>query len=529
MPDDRNPNFLRPRLDIQYFRKPRPLVYWIWGASLCCAVLPLVWYGLVFSTQARAAFMAGPVSPPHKLIEQDCKRCHTAWSPAERLVTADASHWQGRLRGDSIRTEGCLECHRNQAGEHHANQVPAHESLSCAACHREHHAWRPLLEISDDVCLRCHADLQVADGTHTFTSAVTGFGVARHPEFAVHRLTDAREPTLKDLKEMSDPGVRDTQGVLARLDARQTSENSWTWSDRSRLGFTHAKHIGLDIVASDGTLKERNSDRPRNDSPTRARVEASCRHCHAVEADGRYMQPIVFEAHCRGCHPLRADLGLVANAWAFAPEPIPKPDLSSRETELLTRRLNHVEVPHEVPPVIRGFLIDALTARTRTVSGVEATPLPGPARPASEMTETEIVDALRRFERTLFAPEAKAGCQFCHVVREPPAGLGSLAEWTIEPPGIPDRWMPHSRFRHDSHQSLSCVSCHQGIAEFKGSPADSLVTKASTTTADVNLPRLEQCAQCHSEADPNHVSDSSARPQPVPTNCINCHVYHARK
>jgi hypothetical protein len=69
---------------------------------------------------------------------------------------------------------------------------------------------------------------------------------------------------------------------------------------------------------------------------------------------------------------------------------------------------------------------------------------------------------------------------------------------------IPPRWLPHSRFNHGVHRVLSCRECH-GKAE------------QSTRTADVLLPRMNTCRECHRLTD-------GAR-----TGCVECHVYHDKK
>lgn len=65
----------------------------------------------------------------------------------------------------------CLLCHENQAGLHASNQIdlftmsmPGHPDVrlsgNCAACHMEHQGREhDLTAVSDQTCVKCHADL----------------------------------------------------------------------------------------------------------------------------------------------------------------------------------------------------------------------------------------------------------------------------------------------------------------------------------------------------------------------------------
>ncbi len=72
--------------------------------------------------------------------------------------------------------------------------------------------------------------------------------------------------------------------------------------------------------------------------------------------------------------------------------------------------------------------------------------------------------------------------------------------------------MPHSRFRHDRHESMSCEACHTR----NGLPYKDIDTKtlyptlpatanelatvfASTTSRDILMPAIEVCQKCHGQ------------------------------
>ena len=71
---------------------------------------------------------------------------------------------------------------------------------------------------------------------------------------------------------------------------------------------------------------------------------------------------------------------------------------------------------------------------------------------------------------------------------------------TIQPAQITTRWYKKANFSHDAHRSLDCLDCHAGIP-------------TSEKTADVNLPNLKVCQDCH-------------KPEHAESRCFECHVYH---
>jgi predicted CXXCH cytochrome family protein len=104
-------------------------------------------------------------------------------------------------------------------------------------------------------------------------------------------------------------------------------------------------------------------------------------------------------------------------------------------------------------------------------------------------------------ERALFG--LPGGCAYCHVPKAPQAAqpAGELPDYL--PTNIRARWMPHARFRHDSHRMLVCTECHNA--------------RESSATADVLMPRVGLCAACHN-------ARVGAR-----SDCAECHRYHQRE
>jgi hypothetical protein len=108
---------------------------------------------------------------------------------------------------------------------------------------------------------------------------------------------------------------------------------------------------------------------------------------------------------------------------------------------------------------------------------------PAPAGPAQ----------LARLEKEIFGP---GNCGKCHTMTPSSAGLPQVA-----PTAIPVRWLPHSVFDHGVHRSVTCTECHGKATK-------------STETADVLLPSVSVCRECHRAA-------GGAR-----ASCVECHLYH---
>jgi len=560
---DRTPITLRSRLEVQFFRRPQLFSRWAWTLAGICALLPLIWVGYCVARGDRAAFQAGPLSQPHLFIANDCARCHDTWGTAERLIPF-GSH----LSGNSIRTAGCMECHQSQATAHHANQIPAHADLSCGACHVEHRGDNKLAVVDDRACLQCHRDLKVKGDREVAASKriwnhVGSFNpVAQggHPEFAVHRLNAPElDPTDPFTRMLASSDFTTRRWVFERVAKDRPCTTSKPgrpvttppkWGDKTNLRFPHSDHIFLQMSASaEGVVSGVKKVTKVQDAevvkwlslePTSANVQANCQLCHAADSEGRYIQPINYEKHCQNCHNLEVNLPVILNAPSLPQQTI---------------------LPHEKPEIVRGYLVNlvsSLSKRNAQPPDEPERPIPGsnslPLADYNELAVGQLTSRMRNVEHTIFGPEAKARCAYCHTIRLPgpaePVGLKLEAgpaprpvnEWVVEPPNIPDRWLPGSRFRHRSHLFMNCIECHDGIAKIAAadpnsppkSPGDLPVIAGSSCTVDINLPKIESCFACHAQsASARSVKEvglgKGHTTGAVTTKCIDCHVYHARK
>jgi hypothetical protein len=96
----------------------------------------------------------------------------------------------------------------------------------------------------------------------------------------------------------------------------------------------------------------------------------------------------------------------------------------------------------------------------------------------------------------------KKTCGECHFYK---GKADQIVPDRIEPTNVPTIWLPHAKFSHIAHRAVQCESCHEGA-------------NGSTTSADVLLPGIETCVQCHA---PPTRQRGGARFE-----CTECHRYH---
>lgn len=496
MPSQRTSRFLAERVEIEFHRRGNRFRRVTWWTGVAAAVVCLGWIAWGMSRDQQTIYVAGPVAKPHRFIEHDCKQCHTTWGLGQRLIA-----WDDTIR--SVENEACVKCHAGPV--HHSNQVPAHEKLSCAECHREHEGSDVrLVDVANRRCLVCHMGLVTKDGpTQNFTSQIPAFRSpdiegGGHPECFVHR---GLKFTWLGLESVP-------KEVFDLLDSFQRQgETQSHWQDRAQIAFNHAKHLNVERNAAGENVSGLRG-------PDRQFVDLSrdnCSSCHQLDAERRYMQPIKYEKNCQACHPLLFD----------------------------NLRFPDKKVPHGRPDLVRGFLTEQYAnlvlnggepAAAQPLKQVPKRPKPGervaspsnttPTQPGTPVRQLDYGEQVRQLvaeaEKTalesvqpILGQMTRGGCRYCHVVNQVPGN----PPWEIVRPNIPNRWLPHSVFSHDSHRFQKCDDCHADV-------------KKKSSTGDVMIPSIDVCFKCHS-SDPSD-RDPAFRTAGAKSNCVECHVYHHR-
>lgn len=443
----RNPKNLPEWLQLDFFRFRRPLGRWKsglgWGMLVVCLAGSAAAY---FVPRSPRLLQAGPVSAAHGFINDDCAQCHTQpMQTGKRLLS-----WDDSVR--SVPNSACVQCH--DGPPHNGHQLV---DLDCATCHREHRGRQMLSRVPDGYCTSCHGDLKANHslGDLCRFDNVTNFPEG-HPEFALWR---GQDPRIVDGK------------------------------DRGQLKFNHAVHL-----SQQGLLQ-----------PDGSRKVLECAACHQPDKAGHLMRPINYDTHCKTCHPLSIRLTgkfgtpeLQAMAEAFAREP----------------------APHKEPAVVRATLRERLLdfahkykPRAGSGPGLELLfPKSNRMFPVTEQQWTWAKGELEEMEKVLFfsthLPEHErglfshsGGCFYCHI-REPGKGNDPREAPSIVKTNLPEQWLPHAHFAHNSHRMVSCNECHDA--------------ETSKLTSDILLPRMATCAKCHNDAIGGR------------TDCAECHRYHQR-
>jgi hypothetical protein len=543
--------------------EPHPITKYVWRTSLYASLATVLVAGayLGFGGDKRA-FQTRPVASPHGFIEHDCQRCHDTWGPAERIAatfTGETVH--------SVTNEKCESCHRGAL--HHANQFPGHEPtgesgeyLSCAKCHREHRGDVDLTYIASRHCTECHADLDehlLANvpghaATSPYALSIRDFEVdGGHPEFELMRLLAGeplakREDTVLSNLAEEEPGSSQSLAPFVTPPGKPASES--VWHDPGRLRFNHYAHLRRPLPVQEN----RNGDGREDDDPLRdgenaerwgermkcyevgadsvtevecdprtpRMVQLRCNDCHVPDADQRYMLAIDYTEHCQVCHRIPFDTENFPNVF------VPHDAIAAAGRETAATGVD----------VLRGYLAEKYTGKllakreidplllipgrpTRTLlTAVERERVQEDAERArdglhAELDERELQE-LKAFQNVL-GEHARGACRLCHeVTQNPEDKWKEVGKYTIEPPNVPDRWLPHSRFDHASHRDMQCGECHANERAAEGFQG----VEWSAATADVLMPSIGVCRECHSQR-PTHPVVGSAR-----SDCVECHRYH---
>jgi predicted CXXCH cytochrome family protein len=344
----------------------------------------------------------------------------------------------------------------------------AHHNVGwrCETCHQQ-----PFVRVRNAACTDCHADVGrhfAADGPATELDTMRCAGChAEHNEPATLVRRDDALCTDCHAGIAAVAGAEaDLEDVADFHDAHP--EFRLAQGEPERLKFPHDEHMDpAGIEGKDG--KD---------------VVMACDDCHRPEADGGRMQPVTMEAHCADCHRLDFDP-------AFPEATVPHADAST-----VLRRL--------VEYYSRSFLelypdpqATAQPARPARVPG-RVTDARERARLLQQARERAFTVARDLFERRT--------CHDCHEI----AATGNADDpWKVEPAELRTAWMPRARFNHGRHATAlsECELCHDAAR--------------SKDAADVLMPKIEDCRECHGSGDPHRNPEGR-----VQSGCTMCHGFH---
>lgn len=189
-----------------------------------------------------------------------------------------------------------------------------------------------------------------------------------------------------------------------------------------------------------------------------------CADCHEAERGGKGFLPLSEKRHCHGCH---------AENFDFNPP------------------LEGERLPHGS---LREVLVALTDFHARRAAGDKAAARMPPPR-VMELAAARAADAAR-------ALDGDMGCGLCHATV--PAAAGAAIPWQVPAPSLNARWLPRARFDHARHRTGGCAACHE--------------VARSQSSADVAIPAIAKCRECHGGERPPR--------RKVPSTCTACHDYH---
>ncbi|HEX5272837.1 MAG TPA: hypothetical protein VFW33_20205 [Gemmataceae bacterium] len=463
------------RVPVDYIRRAGR---WKWPLTVAfLAVTAVALAALAVSGRWKAAASPGPLNRVHAAWENDCATCHKPLSPAGG-DNALARTVGGKRPDDSL----CQSCH--SGAPHHPGREIAEQVGSCGSCHHEHRGRdASLTDLRDSACTACHAKLadHVVGGTTNVAGSIHRFDLD-HPEFS---LIKAERERLASGGPAVDPGkLKFNHQVHMALGLKHAPGDAKSWT----LG---------DIPADQRERYARQQPENRRDGSDA--VQLSCASCHETEGGatptaGAYLPPVSYERHCQACHPLTIGGALPG---VKLPHPLKAADVQRALWGAFVERAAHDQKKSNAAPAapLPGHSLDPAEEKAR--AEVEAR-----VREADQFLRREDADNLAR---QVF--EGKNACGLCHQYRPAEGGKG-LPE--VLPVQVPEVWFKHAGFDHRSHRAVDCVQCH-----------DKAVT--STTNADLLLPGVENCKQCHAE----RAMKGNQLVGGVRQECTTCHGYHA--
>jgi len=381
------------------------------------------------------------------------------WFIAQRAQGGQKVYSSGQLsHAHAVFTQQCTLCHVVQAGAFTAH-------------------------VTDQACLTCH-DAPIHHANQTFTPECAVCHVEHKGAMLLHATADAA-------------------CTQCHADLRTHDGQPHYAAAISSFDKTHPEFAGLRSGKADpGTVRLNHYVhlQPNLTGPNNTRVQMTCEDCHrsvstaaspyeaaemhpaaATNAtprrphDQAYLPPPEFAQHCAACHTLQFD-----------------------------KRFGNDQVPHDKPEVVHAFLMkrfgEYIAAHPAAVHEVEPLDrqLPGKdsvvrvARNGAEWVKFHVDDA----EWLLYAKT----CKQCHTLK-----ATSDPQPEVVKSNITARWLSHADFDHHAHRMMSCTSCHTRAPD-------------SRETADVLLPGIQTCQQCHHPQGPAKEAAEGR--------CFECHQYH---
>lgn len=384
----------------------------------------------------------------------------------------------------------------------------AHANLEndCKACHVQ-----PFVAVRDDTCIACHDDVHNHADPRRLVGAKEKPGFFRATQLKIagafnippgrcvechtehegaKQMPVTAQRFCTDCHASLDQRLRDTKldnaGDFTKAHPQFKVAVLTNWKgprpqfqrmsldasprEDSGLKFPHALHLS----ASNGVA--RMAQTLADDHGFGKKLE--CKNCHTPDRTGVRFNEIEMEESCGMCHSLAFD-----------------------RVDGTTRTLRHGE-PRQVIAELRDFYAVNGPSRPPSLGGM-ARRRPGDF--AADRTAFNYNAAVANRGRTAAAAiravfTEGGACYDCHRID---FSTGGGLNVNVHPVKITERYMSKGWFDHEPHKKEKCETCH--------------AAKSSNSSADVLLPKIATCRECH--------GGESARKE-VPSSCAMCHDYH---
>lgn len=398
---------------------------------------------------------------------QGCVLCHAEAGAGvgtltrAAVKTAQTSLTLQQLLGEhpkdfSRMDRSCIQCHQRQS-MHHPSVA---NEMSCSTCHLDHQGKNGLDHVDAANCASCHGNAAEMQDSARKALGLHLAKLADQPAPGVVAFVSQRPP--EGFTTVIKSFAADQHPEFPALRPGQTDTNP--------LKFNHKLHLGSDRI------------------PLVNGHALKCADCHQPDVSGAFMQRVTFEQNCRSCHALNFDERNPGMTLPHGDAALTRAYLRSLPAQYATHAARNLGLPGE--RAIADFVAEqmrGLRDRTRTGEDLERAVFfsDGTTGPSPRIA------GLPSATRAKFA-----GCAYCHTVTPQ-----EMAAPVITPPRTPDRWLLHAKFNHAKHSTVNCTECH-------------LTAAVSERTADILIPGIQNCTQCHSPK-----GGAAA-------GCTVCHTYH---
>ena len=236
------------RIDHDYLAKSHPARRWMRVMSFLLPLAGLVALAALtfypFNSSGKIVYEPGPVSSQHTWFNHRCEDCHENQkgkfglvSNAKCRVCHDGPlHNTNQVCPDGEKLIRHETTGPTGKGKDTADKLVTYEEPRCASCHTEHKGNQKLVQMRDNHCTQCHANLTIAGGGTPATATKISSFIDGHPEWRVLKpepsRPDGNDPTpirfnhKKHMPLLYDPSSKFGVRAMLCTDCHKSTESN---------------------------------------------------------------------------------------------------------------------------------------------------------------------------------------------------------------------------------------------------------------------------------------------------------------